>query len=294
MQIVQNLELAGYYRLEKIRNGRRELVADWFPNIITNNGLDLFATGYTQKFQAVYVGTGSSTPTANDTQLENQIATTSGASISSGIDTTGRYVYMNAQYTFAAGAAAGNISEIGVGPTGGNNLFSRALVVDLMGNPTTITVLSDEQLIVTYQLRLYQPTGDFTFSVDGYSITCRAANANSTQVNGWAALTENVVLAGNLNAHSAHAGDIVAITSAPSGQSNPSSVSTDAYVPGSYQVAGTITFGTGDANFNIKSFSYSLMAGGAWQFSVDPVIPKTSDDQLTISVGVRWARYGEL
>lgn len=107
MQIVQNLELAGYYRLEKIRNGRRELVADWFPNIITNNGLDLFATGYTQKFQAVYVGTGSSTPTANDTQLENQIATTSGASISSGIDTTGRYVYMNAQYTFAAGGCRG-------------------------------------------------------------------------------------------------------------------------------------------------------------------------------------------
>src|SRR5690606_18622638 len=49
-------------------------------------------------------------------------------------------------------------------------IFNRARVVDEMGNPTTITVLSDEFLEVIYEITLYTidgATGTLTINIDG-------------------------------------------------------------------------------------------------------------------------------
>lgn len=69
-------------------------------------------------------------------------------------------------FEFPAGRATGNLTEVGVGwtsdgviiPNANNNrVFSRALILDASGQPTTLTVLADEILRVTYMLRLYVP-----------------------------------------------------------------------------------------------------------------------------------------
>ena len=46
-----------------------------------------------------------------------------------------------------------------------NQLFSRALIRDGAGNPTTLTVTAIDILTVTYQLRLYRPTTDIVSTV---------------------------------------------------------------------------------------------------------------------------------
>src|SRR5690606_35005019 len=71
----------------------------------------------------------------------------------------------------ARGAAAGNVSELTACYAANNtSAMARAVVRDEMGNPTTITVLSDEVLSVTWEWRKWwtvsQPH-DIEYLVDG-------------------------------------------------------------------------------------------------------------------------------
>ena len=112
-------------------------------------------------------GTGNSTPVVSQTILDNQTGVSS-----SGIETYGSttsspyYGYKIFTFRFNQGIAAGNISEIGVGWSGTTplQLFSRTLIKDINGDPTTITVLADETLDVIYELRLYAPETDLIVS----------------------------------------------------------------------------------------------------------------------------------
>jgi hypothetical protein len=86
-------------------------------------------------------------------------------------------------WQYGTGVASGNLTEVGVypgNPGGGavapyyaGHLFSRALILDTNGNPTAITVLSDEILTVTWQLRFYLDLTDhaFSFNLNGSPIT---------------------------------------------------------------------------------------------------------------------------
>ena len=64
------------------------------------------------------------------------------------------YRWAKVTWRFGQGVAAGNISEVGLG-WGNSNLWNRALIKDANGNPTTITVLSDEYLDVVSEIRDY-------------------------------------------------------------------------------------------------------------------------------------------
>jgi hypothetical protein len=181
-------QFAGRFRLRVYRNdGTLRRDTGWFNNLITNNGLDYPVLGPTQAFGArfmfpqCFVGTGSATPSFTDTSLQAYLASSNaaGPAVPAAAFVAGPPPYWQqfSSYRFSTGTAAGNISEIAIGasPT---NIFNRALILDNLGNPTTITVLADELLDVTYEFRVYPPTTDevATFAINGVSqsITTRS------------------------------------------------------------------------------------------------------------------------
>ncbi len=85
------------------------------------------------------VGSGNAAPAETDTALQARASTSNINVQSNNSNVSPRYGWRRRTFRFAAGAAAGNLSEVGVGWTT-TAVFSRALILDGSGNPTTITV----------------------------------------------------------------------------------------------------------------------------------------------------------
>ena len=154
--INSSVGLKGEYHIVK-RNNKNQVTGEYhFDNLITNVGLNNW--GSVGAFTTCYIGTGTNPPLVTDVSLGNLSAASTisvgGSIVSSGapnynvIRTTGR--------RFAQGVLNGNYTEVGMGlVVGGSvNLFSRSLILDNLGNPTTITVLPSEVLDVYYILTI--------------------------------------------------------------------------------------------------------------------------------------------
>ena len=274
-------------------DGRSRVVADWFPNLILNQGLDRIGVG--GAYSVCRVGSGTGTPAVTDTALQAPVG------ISYAITTQTQTQYDSPSWhsrivrtwRFNPGEADGNLSEVGVGtPT---ILFSRARILDLENNPTTITILPEEYLDVTYELRHYAPTSDVlqTINISGinYDVIVRGSAINSTP---WLGSSIPSNGAGNpiANIYS-YTGNIGTNTSSPSGTQvtggtlyNPLT-----YAPGSYQNTYPFQLGLGTANIGgIRSFYLSHVMG-AWQTQFTPVIPKDSTKVLNMQFNISWSRY---
>lgn len=140
-------------------------------NLLTNAGMNAFATvgPYDQLFGYLQVGTGSATPAYTDTSLSvlragSGTAPEAGAAwaIRREIGTMPYYYEMDVRRSFAAGAANGNLTELGMWAAYHGLLVSRALITDIHGDPATLVVAADEILEVTYTWRVYIPTTDVT------------------------------------------------------------------------------------------------------------------------------------
>lgn len=290
-----NLGVKGRYRLIKRKAGKQTFDSGWFSNLITDQGMDFLATSNQYLF-ACQVGSSSVAPAFTDVALGSIIAGASSPSAESVIDTTNRYAISRRTFTFFAGTATGNISEVGVGTaTTGSTLFSRALVLDSMGTPTTITVLADEDLVVIYELWIKQPAGDVVASVSGQSVTVRASLVNSINtVRGWG-LSGNGIrfeLPSSNSTHALHSGAIGLITGEPVGTpqfATGSSIANDAYVPGSFTRVGTLRWLPAQANGTWLSASWQF-GPTFWQAGFDPGITKTSVQSLRIKVRLTWSR----
>lgn len=289
-----NLEtkLAGYYKIEIGKpDGSIVSVTDWFPNLITNQGLDYMATN-TSRFSYCQVGSGSAVPQFTDVQLSSRVASSNKiVSSDSGIQSSPPYYASRTlTYSFSAGTATGNISEVGVGISSSSGLFSRALVVDGSGNPTSITVLSDEVLYVTYQIRYYSPsvdsTGSVTISGVSYSWVGRAKRV--TEPSSWSiSLLENTAS----NASSSN-GTISSVTSGTTGTtSSATSITAGSYSSGSYSINYTMFFSLTDGNLSggISAIS-SKLGNASYQISFSPSIPKDETKTLSIVLNHSWGR----
>ncbi|QLB59831.1 hypothetical protein E5093_09675 [Acinetobacter indicus] len=141
-------------------NGHISKETAWFNNLVLDAGLDAMGGGGTADISHVWVGTGNSTPTPTQTGLDNTLAGTSTVQGSqTGVQTSSLpyYYWMRRTFRFGLGVAAGNLSEVGLGNSS-RSMFNRALIKDNAGNPTTVTVLSDEFLDVVVELRVYPKT----------------------------------------------------------------------------------------------------------------------------------------
>lgn len=179
----------GYYANIKVVNKNGNVKEyEGFPNLLTNT---FFAQSNTESYCGV--GSGTTPPTNSDNNLESAIGTRvldqGGTSITSAnlgsniYEFTGEYVYK-----FPLGGIVGNVSELCIfGASSGSNAFSRALILDAVGDPLVIPVTIDEQLIITWNLVYTFDTTPITYNavdVDGIptDITIRFNNASDPTV----------------------------------------------------------------------------------------------------------------
>lgn len=310
--------LQGFYKLEALKDdGRVRPLTDWFPNIITNKGIDIYGVDNIPVGICV-VGTGNATPLVTDVSLQTQLALVSNnvARSHSAVGSSPYYTSMVHTHQFGFGAATGNLSEVGIG-TGATSLFSRALILDGGGTPTTITVLSNEALSVTYELRQYVPLTDVTGTINiggvNYNYTLRASSATNPDVWGWEWNPGNSVNVGPASASSpnfavtSYNGSIGAITSGPGGSQNTSGSPTNStYSNGTGYYDTQWNWAIGDANFGVgdgiksirwqcgyQSFIGSAAVGrgrGAYQIDFGAKIPKDNTKILQLGIRHAWAR----
>jgi hypothetical protein len=294
--------VAGRFKLRKHRpdaRGRSIILQEtpWFDNIILDSGLNRWGTA-TVIFGAA-IGTGTAVPDASQTQLQalTHYTTTTG---------TGHNVHANQGvspyagstiYVFRTtlGALNGNYSEVGVGWAAAN-MFSRALILDGVGAPTTIAVGAAEQLDIMYQAAVFPPLVDYapapiTISGVSYTVTGRGAFVTA---NSWGF---NEALWGVGASNSVYTGAIGAITAAPAGTtgSGISSQVQATYVNNSNALQQTITWGLTVGNTvsnTIRSViaNWRTIYGATFQYEFNPVIPKDSTKTLVLNYGITWAR----
>jgi hypothetical protein len=270
----------------------------WFQNLITNQGLDRIGNGLTYLL-ACQVGSGSATPANNNTGLQTFIAgtTTVQDTVNGAQSAPPYYGFARRTFRFAAGVATGNLSEVGIGwASTGSNLFSRALIVDSGGNPITITVLSDEVLDVTYELRNFPNATDVSSNVTitgagTFTLTTRAfAVASNTFWSG----TPGAPLS-NAGFQQVINGPLVAIDGSFSGLS-ATSVNNGTYTNGTYSRNMSFFFGLNDGNVvgGIRTFRLNFGIGGnissAYQCQLGSVLNKLNTQTLTMNVTSSWGR----
>lgn len=310
LELFNRQHVEGWFKFETLKvdaHGRpieasRKVVADWFPNIILDQGLNRMGTGTSVIATNCQVGTGNSTPIATQSSLDNRIAGTTtiqsqGETAQSASPFYRAYTFV---YRFPAGTATGTLAEVGVGwsATLAGSLFSRALILTGGGTPTTITVLADEVLDVTYQCRLYYSESDASYNVTvtgvgTLTVTARASRINSTC--NW-----NIGSAGVWDSSAGgtvYNGAIGAITSLPSGtSSNSTSSVNNAYVNNSNQRSGVVTWGLNNGNLAggilsvVQRFGFFSGSWGDMQYQFSSAIPKVNTQVLTLNYLHQWAR----
>lgn len=290
-------DLAGFYKLVATNSkGQTRVVADWFANLILDVGLNRLGTGGI--IDRISVGSGNSTPTAGQTSLDTLVATTTttvGAAVESYDSVGNSYAFRRSTYRFATGVAAGNLTEVGAGWSGG--LFSRALIKDGGGVPTTVTILSDETLDVIYELRVYVPAdvvGTCVISGVTYNTVMRACKLNSSSYWGFGLLWAQGMATPNMSSttNAFGVGALGTVLTDPGGTFLNNATSTAAvgsYVNNSYERVYRNTYGLSDGAVPFGAMTF-LSRMGAYKASFDPPIPKDTTKILTIDWKISWAR----
>lgn len=300
--------LAGFIRMRAYRpDGRCRVDTGWFHNLITDTGLNIPpVTGNVA--DSCCVGTGNTPPTVTDVGLVAQVAETHThqASEEASNQTADRYTYVRMTFRFGAGDAAGNLAEVGF-KSSNDLLWSRALILDGDGNPTTLTILPDEVLDVTYEVRVYPNLVDtvtqMTVSGVDYDITIRAMEVGSWGIRApgsWISFLTGV-RAGFVSATN---GVIGSVTGSPSGSSSNASSQLNAeYVNNTHYHEFTTTWDLNRANFSPGVTAFRLPMGamslggtptGGTKYQVGlnggQFLPKNSTNNLTLTWRHTWAR----
>lgn len=154
-----------------------------FPNTLTTlffeRALNINASN-SDAFSGFMAGSGSSEPLETDQQLDARVGYAAvfpaASTVEINYETLPRYKKQSVTMRGGEGAIVGNISELAI--YGGNPnpdaptayMASRALVRDASGTPTSITVLSDEFLEITWSIYIYMwdsVTGVLNINIDG-------------------------------------------------------------------------------------------------------------------------------
>lgn len=321
--------LKSRFRLVKTCAATGEVRQDsgWFDNLIVNQGLDQLAdsNGSPPAFGGCVVGSGNTPPLPGNTLLESFVAgtgTIQDAIRIENISVAPFYIGTRLTYRFGEGVAAGNLSEVGIvihnitvpptAPTGTTPLFSRALILDGGGNPTTITVLSDEFLDVIWEMRTYLPddaVGNFSLDILGtptvHSYTIRPSLVTNARV--WNFPGSGTSPGGSqraLFANGTSVGDTGGVGSMVSNGTidNISNNITGSrllmevdgtrstYVNGDYFLDLTFNYGLNQGNANPSITAIAFGCGAVYfQMSISPGVAKTNQRVFSIVLRVSWA-----
>lgn len=299
MKVTNSLQ--GWFTL-KVHKGDAEQPSQVasFENLITDSGLNYIGQG--SFLSRCLVGTGNTPPDVLQTTLASLVASVGAMSTNYTATTSPPYYgTFIRKYRFNPGVATGNLTEVGVGWgfTGSTAVFSRALIKDINGDPTTLTILPDEFLDVTYELRVYPTVTDVvvpgtTFTGFTSDVTIRPsfiADGNML------AFLDNTAIITALFGPTVYSGSIGPITGSPSGTSEilPSSsdvVQHSPYVVGSYKRVATLTVPLNNGNFAGGIGAIRLATSfGYFQLGFTPPVVKNATQQLILNLELAWGRY---
>ena len=301
--ITVETKISGLYKYKLLDKDGKVKQSGQFKNLITDAGMDYlnqagdFYVGY------LSIGSGTSTPAFSDTQLQARITTSTKVAWSNSVKDNPPYGAVGtATYTLKNTTGSGwNVSEVGIGPeTNGSQLFSRALVLDVVEQPTTITVLVGETLIVTYEYTYWLPEDDqvSTFILGGnkggeeIQVTARPLGVKDSNYR--TSATRRMTHGGDNNqAQTAvSAGALVPLTNTwltVPYQSIPIINSGVAVSRGVTRHTFTFPIAVGNFPTGVRTLSRQL-GQSYWQFEFNPPIMKTADDELTFTIVHTWGR----
>lgn len=299
MNLEINSEVGARFKLVARKASTEEITREtgWFNNIVLDTGLARMSVGLW--IDRCCVGTGNSTPLATQTQLDafKASTTTTQGAVASGMQLTTLpyYDWLRVTYRFGEGVAAGNISEVGMG-WGNANLWNRALIKDANGNPTTITVLSDEYLDVITEIRVYPQetlSGSFNFLnkagavVSSHTYTGRAYHT-APQNKYEAMMIDGIGIYNSTMGASP--------TAQPPGTMLDYGAATTTEYPTPTSIKCKKTFVLAKANGEHRTLLIltnllSYGAGMGYQVEFTPTITKTNLMELTYTLTMSWGRY---
>ena len=289
----------GRFRLAAIRHDGLCRETDWFDNLVLDAGVDRHGTD-SDTHSVCAVGTGTTAPTVADTQLEVFLAstTTAPSTVEATLADSPYGVWKTITFEFGAGVAQGNLTEVGIGWAAAA-LYSRALIEDAGGAPTTFTVQADEILRVTYELTAYPPLADAAGTVDISGVThdfvLRPRSVNNSGAWRMSTLSTRTFYLGRggsaSSSHRAYDGAIGLITEGPSGNSGFSNGRASAtYTPGTnfrdYSVIWGLDHGNLPGGISAVSTEAAESGSGArqeFQCSYSPAIAKDATKVLTLN-----------
>lgn len=315
----------GLYQFEKFRvdadgnelPGTRTVISPWQGNLITDAGLNYLGSASQDNLAMCRIGTGNTAPANSDTALGAQVGTTTteGTGSASGYDTTSRFLWRRVARRFAAGTISGvNLAEVGMAASNAVSLFSRSLIKDTGGSPTTITLASDEVLDVLYELRMYLPAQDATVAatIDGSAntVTIRVTE-HPTTLAAWAMMIGRRMVPDLSVPSNARYGCGLEVMPAAAdingyggSAANNGTTSFAAYSAGTFTITVTTVLGLTNANFatGVGALLVSGQNGGIydlrwqspygyWAYGFSPKLNKTNTRTATIVYGITWGRY---
>ena len=297
----------------KARTGREVERVGPFRNLIVSQGLDaLLASGSGGNF-AVSVGSGNTPPTMANTTIQSFIAATTTAlgAPTNEFQTVNAPIYYRKRFggRFGEGVAAGNVAEVAWllhvsgTPNASTPIFSRALVRDANGEPTVITVLSDEFLDVIIDYYIYpqaEATGVVNLFIDGVS-TPHSYIVRPSSMSGstWGNADSSTSPSGptpimgyggpSLSITRAYNGNIGSPTGDPAGavSGNLNAPALGGYVAGSHTREFTVQMGLAQANLSggIRTMRIDLRQA-RMQCQYDPPIAKIATKTLNLTYRV--------
>lgn len=292
--------VSGEYRLVVKRGGEEVQDSGWFKNLILDAGLDRIGSQQTCATFA-QVGTGTTAPANAQTALTAFLASsfTTGSTTNTNEGSPNYRATLTIPFVFNQGAVVGNITEVGVGwESSSGGLFSRALIVDGGGTPTTLTLTAVDQLTVYYRLRVAPPLADGTGSVTlasiVYNYTMRLAFASqfADRVNLLNTI-QTLAYPYNVAAYDSTS-TLGAVTDGPSGVSSNGLLTANAYVNGNFYRDYVATFSITQGNHagGTKGMLFSWGALGCLNFQCvfSAAIPKDNTKVLTFNIRHGWAR----
>ncbi len=282
-----------------------------FDNLITNNGLNKIGRNVLPT--RLLAGSGNTAPTFTDTQMQALLASSTVKSdagawtVVSTVETATNphYITWSYAFVFPKNTAVGIWAELGSG-WGTTDLFSRALIKDAEGNPITLTVVTDEEVTVTYSVRAYLPyiassTTVNTITMNGteYTLTSRPCLAQTTSLLGQSIFgtfstgSVNTILRSYTNVTGMGSAINAPLAGTLLSSANASNT-VSAYVTDSFYNQWT-------NSVPINLMNHSSISGfisAAWNYGicevatrVEPPITKTNTQTFSITTRYYWDRY---
>lgn len=325
MNIEIGLKFKAQYRIQvfgagsdPLKNDAPRIDTGFFDNILTDSLFNSWIGGTSTTMDSCVsycgVGSGSSTPAANNTtitQIGTRATRFSRTTSNSSLTNTA-----TCQYRFSAGQIVGTIAEVALftNSTGGNT-NTRALIKDSGGTPTTITLTSADTLYITWRCSCTIPSSDLTgtLSISGVSYNYSMRPCNFTATIGGGSISNIFIPTANDGSMGASSGfglgymgayatqTLGSNTSSPAGTGFFSSQgSVGSYTTGSLArtITYTLTPSQGNTGSGIGSLIFASVAGSSgagFQVSIAAVsgggtIPKDNTKTFVLPVTYTFGR----